>query len=74
MARALIANPKVLICDEPTGNLDIDNRNIIIELLKEFKNKGQTIIMVTHDEEVAQYGDITYKLYLGNLETNEGTI
>ncbi|WP_273126227.1 ABC transporter ATP-binding protein [Bacillus weihaiensis] len=74
IARALIANPKVLICDEPTGNLDIDNRNIIIELLKEFKNKGQTIIMVTHDEEVAQYGDITYKLYLGNLETNEGTI
>lgn len=68
IARALIANPKVLICDEPTGNLDINNRNIILDLLSEFKNSGKTIIMVTHDEEVANRGDIIYKLSNGILE------
>ncbi|MFA1737909.1 ABC transporter ATP-binding protein [Lysinibacillus fusiformis] len=68
IARALIANPKVLICDEPTGNLDVNNRNIILDLLSKFKNSGKTIIMVTHDEEVANSGDKIYKLSNGILE------
>ncbi|MEM5595018.1 ATP-binding cassette domain-containing protein [Niallia circulans] len=71
IARALMANPKVLICDEPTGNLDIENRDNILRILIECKNKGQTIIIVTHDEEVAKLGDKTYKLYKGNLKENE---
>lgn len=71
IARALMANPKVLICDEPTGNLDIENRDNILRILIECKNKGQTIIIVTHDEEVAKLGDKTYKLYKGNLKENK---
>lgn len=73
IARALIADPLVLICDEPTGNLDIKNRDMIIKILSDLRNNGKTIIMVTHDEEVADYGDITYKLYQGNLMMHEVT-
>lgn len=71
VARALIANPKILIGDEPTGNLDIDNRNNILEILTDLKDTGLTIVMVTHDEEVASRGDETYRLHNGSLERKE---
>ncbi|MCL1696797.1 MULTISPECIES: ABC transporter ATP-binding protein [unclassified Lysinibacillus] len=72
IARALIANPKVLICDEPTGSLDLVNRNKIINILLELKQMGLTILLVTHDEEVANQGDVTYRLNLGKLEEVRG--
>ncbi|CEG25471.1 ABC transporter ATP-binding protein [Bacillus sp. B-jedd] len=68
IARSLINEPKVLICDEPTGNLDIENRNLIIQLLLNLKRRGLTLIVVTHDTEVADNGDIQYKLHHGFLE------
>ncbi|NME06026.1 ABC transporter ATP-binding protein [Psychrobacillus sp. BL-248-WT-3] len=71
IARALIANPKVLIGDEPTGNLDMDNRDNILKILTELKDAGLTIVMVTHDEEVASCGDEIYRLHNGNLEKRE---
>lgn len=71
IARALIASPAVLIGDEPTGNLDRDNRNQIVELLDTLRESGQTIILVTHDEEVAKHGDETYRLSNGFLELME---
>lgn len=67
IARALIADPDLLLCDEPTGNLDKDNRDQIVELLFTLKKKGKTIIVVTHDEEVAEKGDLIYQLKDGNL-------
>ena len=58
IARALANNPKYILADEPTGNLDIENRDIIMDLLKTINEKnGSTIIMVTHDEELLKYAD-----------------
>ncbi|MEK5232274.1 ABC transporter ATP-binding protein [Lysinibacillus sp. FSL K6-0232] len=68
IARALMANPKVLICDEPTGSLDVANRNKVLEIFLQLKQKGLTILLVTHDEEVAGRGDVTYRLNDGQLE------
>lgn len=53
IARAIANDPKILLADEPTGNLDKENGKKIMELLKELNQKGLTIIMVTHDEELA---------------------
>ncbi|MEX3714935.1 ABC transporter ATP-binding protein [Cytobacillus horneckiae] len=67
IARALIGNPKVLICDEPTGNLDIKNRDMIIDLFLRLKENNQTILMVTHDLEVARSSDYIHRLSDGKL-------
>jgi len=53
MARALCADPKVLLCDEPTGALDEDSRNAVLDLLDECHRDGRTIVMITHDPFVA---------------------
>lgn len=56
-ARALLTNPNVLLCDEPTGNLDSNNRDNIITLLNDLHNKGHTIFVATHDDVVANKGE-----------------
>jgi putative ABC transport system ATP-binding protein len=53
IARALINNPPILLADEPTGNLDAANQQIVSGLLKELHRQGHTIVMVTHDPEMA---------------------
>jgi len=53
IARALINNPPILLADEPTGNLDAANQKIVAELLRELHEQGHTIVMVTHDPEMA---------------------
>ncbi len=53
IARALINNPPILLADEPTGNLDAANQEIVADLLKELHRNGHTIVMVTHDPEMA---------------------
>lgn len=55
IARALINDPKILLCDEPTGNLDTKTGNVIMELLSEVNKRGKTICMVTHDPRLAEY-------------------
>ena len=54
IARSLINDPKVLLADEPTGNLDSTTSDSIMELLKELNKDGQTIVMVTHEAEIAE--------------------
>ena len=53
IARALLNNPRVLLADEPTGNLDIKTRDEIFELMSSFHKEGTTVVMVTHDPELA---------------------
>ncbi len=55
IARALVNDPDIIFADEPTGALDNDTSRDIMELLKELNNKGKTIIMVTHDQDLVKY-------------------
>jgi len=56
IARAIASDPKVIIADEPTGALDEETGHIIVNILKELNNSGKTIILVTHDLELAERG------------------
>jgi putative ABC transport system ATP-binding protein len=55
IARALINKPSVILADEPTGNLDSKTSKEIMDLLTELHQQGQTIVMVTHEDEIAAY-------------------
>jgi lipoprotein-releasing system ATP-binding protein len=68
IARALINNPKVIFADEPTGNLDSKNSLNVFELFSTLAKKGTTIIVATHDKELALKADITYEVKDGKLE------
>ncbi len=57
IARAIIANPRVILADEPTGNLHSDQGREIMNLFKRLHDEGTTIIQVTHSEELARYGE-----------------
>lgn len=68
IARALLNNPKILLCDEPTGNLDIENRDNILTILSQLNDEGITIVTVTHDHEVAQKSNEQFFLRDGKIE------
>lgn len=55
LARAVVKQPKILLADEPTGNLDTENSSIVMQMLKDFHKGGGTIIMVTHSNDIARY-------------------
>jgi putative ABC transport system ATP-binding protein len=57
LARAIVNNPKIILADEPSGNLDPENSKKIMGLLKDLNLKGQTVVMVTHDTETTKYSD-----------------
>lgn len=67
IARALINNPKILLADEPTGNLDQKNGEIVLSLIEELHREGHTIIMVTHNPEIAKLGQRTVTLIDGKI-------
>ena len=68
VARALIAKPKMLLADEPTGNLNSKQGQEIMELFKQLNNEGVTIIQVTHSEKNAWYGSRVINLLDGRIE------
>ena len=68
VARALINDPDILLCDEPTGNLDSKTGASILELMTELNRKGSTIIVVTHDSHVAGYTNRTIRIVDGRIE------
>lgn len=68
IARAISTRPEILIADEPTGNLDTQKSHEIMKLLKQFNEEGITILMVTHEEDMAEYASRTIVLRDGLIE------
>ncbi len=71
ISRALINDPKIILGDEPTGNLDAANEEIVLRLLRELHSQGRTIVMVTHDPVVARLGDRRIELHHGKIAAQE---
>lgn len=67
IARALVNNPEILLCDEPTGNLDTKTGTLIMDLLADVNRQGMTIIMVTHDPRIAKYARRTITIVDGKI-------
>lgn len=75
IARALINHPEIILADEPTGNLDEANENIVLDIFQQLHREGTTLIVVTHDPEVAEVAQRTIVLEHGKLVNeiiNEG--
>ena len=67
IARAVLPNPKIILADEPTGNLDSKNGKEVMNLLSELHNDGATIVMVTHSQHDAAYADRIINMYDGRI-------
>jgi putative ABC transport system ATP-binding protein len=70
IARAVVNNPSIIFADEPTGNLDTKTGELILELLAELNDQGHTIVMVTHEEEAAEYASRIIRLRDGLLASD----
>jgi putative ABC transport system ATP-binding protein len=71
IARALINDPQVVLADEPTGNLDAENEELVLRQLRELHAQGRTIIMVTHDPAVARLADRLLELHHGKIASQQ---
>lgn len=71
IARALVNDPSIILADEPTGNLDTKTSYSIMELFHELHQKGNTIIMVTHEDDIAHYAHRVIRLRDGLVESDE---
>ncbi len=67
IARALVTRPKILFCDEPTGNLDSDSADLVMEGIISLKKSGSAVVMITHDKSQLKYADVAYTLENGVL-------
>lgn len=67
IARAIVGDPQLLLCDEPTGNLDSDNANHILDMIEEINESGTAVIVVTHDERAARRASKRWRLQSGNF-------
>lgn len=68
LARAILKNPEIIIADEPTGNLDSENKGIVIGILRKLVQNGKSVIMVTHDVSISNETESIYSLKEGKLE------
>jgi putative ABC transport system ATP-binding protein len=68
IARALVNDPEILLCDEPTGNLDSRTGTQVMDLLTDLNRKGRTIIVVTHETSVSGYADRTIHIVDGTIQ------
>jgi putative ABC transport system ATP-binding protein len=68
VARAVAAKPPIILADEPTGNLDTKSTQEIMEILKELHRSGRTVIIITHDEEIASQAHRVIRILDGRIE------
>lgn len=68
IARALANNPRIILADEPTGNLDSVSGDKVVHLLQRLNKEGHTIILVTHDEEIAAHANKVYRIKDGKIQ------
>lgn len=71
IARALINNPAIILADEPTGNLDTKTSHLVMDALKELNEKGHTIILITHEIDVANYANRIIHIRDGMIEKDD---
>lgn len=71
VARALVMNPSVLLADEPTGNLDSKNAYEIMDFIQKINNEGNTVIMITHERDIASYAKRIIKIKDGLIESDK---
>jgi putative ABC transport system ATP-binding protein len=74
IARALVNNPSLILADEPTGNLDTKTGEEIMALIKELNDRGNTIIMVTHEEDIAMHAHRIVKIRDGMIESDKMSV
>ena len=67
IARALVLQPKVLFCDEPTGNLDKESASLVLNKIVQLKESGTAVVMITHDLSILSLADSCYELAGGKL-------
>jgi putative ABC transport system ATP-binding protein len=70
IARALVNNPSIILADEPTGNLDTKTSNDIMDIFEQINKKGNTVILVTHEEDIAKHARRVMRLRDGLIETD----
>ena len=71
--RAIISNPELLLADEPTGNLDPQNSEILMALIEEFHKKGGTVVLVSHDPDVTRYSNLNIEIEHGRIHGSSQT-
>lgn len=71
IARAIVVRPKLILADEPTGNLDSKNSEAVMQILQDLHATGTSIVMVTHSNKDASYAERTIQLFDGNILINE---
>ena len=71
IARAIVVRPKLILADEPTGNLDSKNSEAVMRILQELHSTGSSIVMVTHSDKDAAYAERRIQLFDGNILINE---
>ena len=74
IARALVNHPAIVLADEPTGNLDTKTGQEIMALLDEIHRKGNTVILVTHEEEIAEHAHRVVRLRDGLIESDKARV
>jgi putative ABC transport system ATP-binding protein len=71
LCRAMLNDPEIILADEPTGNLDSKTSSEIMGLLSEIHQQGNTVVLVTHEEEIARYAHRVVRLRDGLIESDQ---